>query len=127
MSNVALANNEDALLNCTTNSYESPVVDTEYISPHQHGGIHGVVYRQYFNTTLPSTLTTGDTAGKLIDYCCTVDATAMADRHVIHGYNSDGGGGESYIRLDGVSGHCNMVMAIGGLFTINDGWVDYTK
>lgn len=104
-------------------TYETASAGVEYISPDQHGGYYGTIYRQYFNTTLPSSLTTGGNVANLIFW--TMQATfsdgrifVFTGRHV-----SISATHEIDLRLltDG-----NLQLGITG-FTLNNGWVDYTK
>lgn len=104
----------------------SAVVDTEYVSSEQHGGIYGKVFRQYFTTALPSSLTTGNTVSKLIDYHINMILVADVARHIGQGW-SDDGTDLVLIRLVGTSGNNNLTMASSAGMTIENGWVDYTK
>jgi len=77
------------------------VANTEYLSPEQHGGIYGTVYRQYFNATLPSSLTSGNTVSMIIDY--SLRYVEGANRGVARGWSSDGSN-NALLRLSGTSG-----------------------
>lgn len=108
------------------NCHETPVVGTEYYSPKQHGGTYGTIYRQYFTTSLPADLTSGDNVSRLIDYALFVhDST---DRYALRGW-SDNGSASGQIKLLGTSGNNNLLLGLGGVFSGNiiDGWVEYTK
>lgn len=102
------------------------VVDTEYLSPEQHGGIYGTVYRQYFNITLPADLTSGDNVSKLIDFMVNVDGSS--NRNVIRGW-ADNGTNKAAVRLNGLSGNSNLSIILAGDYigNLSTGWVDYTK
>ena len=101
-------------------------VGTEFISPEQHGGIYGTIFRQYFNTSLPSDLTSGSNVSRLIDF--TVVADTGVDRFTVSGWSSDGTN-TVIIRLTGTSGNGNLILSSSGTFAgnIQFGWVDYTK
>ncbi len=115
----------DKLKNYQDNCYEIAMVGNEYFSPKQHGGIYGTVYRQYFTTTLPADLTSGNNVSKLLDY--TIIALGGGNRHVLRGFASDGGSVESYIHLTGTSGNNNLLLVVTGVFSSPEGWVEYTK
>jgi len=106
-------------------SISSAVVNTEYISPEQHGSIYGTVYRQYFGATLPASLTSGNTVTKLVDSY--INVHNGSNRYSIRGWSSDGSS-SAWVILSGISGAGNLSMTLGGTFTtILGGWVDYTK
>lgn len=104
----------------------SAAVDVEYKSPDQHGGIYGVVFRQYFGATLPAGLTSGDPVSKLIDYVVRASFSGDSSRYVTHGW-SDDGTDFILINLSGTSGNGNLTLSKGVNFTIQSGWVDYIK
>jgi len=102
-------------------------VDTEYLSPNQHGNIYGMVCRTYFNTALPSYLTTGDYVSKIVDYSIYFKGTS--DRHLGQGLTTHWAYGANklvYINLSELSGNGNLSLVAQG-YTITDGWVDYIK
>jgi len=101
------------------------VLNTEYLSPEQHGGIYGTVYRQYFNASLPSSLTSGNTVAMLIDY--SIRYVTTANRGVARGWSQDGAN-TATINLVGTSGKSNLLLWLSGTITTAWlGWVDYTK
>jgi hypothetical protein len=100
-------------------------LNTEYVSPNQHGGIYGTVYRTYFGATLPAALTAGNNVSNIIDSSMLV--SNGSNRYRVDGWGSDG---SSYaqIVLSTVTGKGNLTMAIGATFSaIISGFVDYTK
>ena len=110
--------------------FETAVVNTEYYSPNQHGGIYGTIYRQYFNTVLTSTnprLDTGNNVTGMIDYSIQFKYTGD-DRGLGHGNATAYGSSDNhiYVMLSGASGAGNLTFAPTG-YTIQRGWVDYTK
>ncbi len=107
----------------------TPGVNTEYYSPNQHGGIYGTVYRQYFGTTLPSSLTSGSIVSTLIDYAVQFTyASSDSDRTLAHGTAVAYGAGDSRMRinLSGMSGNGNLSFEIDTYVAVQ-GWVDYAK
>ncbi len=110
--------------------FETAVVNTEYYSPNQCGGIYGTIYRQYFNTVLTSTnprLDTGNNVTGMIDYSIQFKYTGD-DRGLGHGNATAYGSSDNhiYVMLGGASGAGNLVFAPTG-YTIQRGWADYTK
>ncbi len=110
--------------------FETAVVNTEYYSPNQNGGIYGTIYRQYFNTVLTSTnprLDTGNNVTGMIDYSIQFKYTGD-DRGLGHGNATAYGSSDNhiYVMLGGASGAGNLVFAPTG-YTIQRGWIDYTK
>ncbi len=128
VSGVATVNvNSNKLRRVSNGLFETAQVDTEYYSPDQHGGIYGTIYRQYFGTSLPASLTSGSIVSKLIDSAVYVDDGS--NRFQITGWASDGTN-TSCIGFSGMSGNGNLYFyeagaAFGG--NIAGGWVDYTK
>ena len=106
-------------------NFETAAVGTEYYSPIQHGGIYGIIYRQYINTALPGDLTSGNTVARLIDY--TLYATIGTNRHTLHGYGAFSSSDEIYIRLTGTTGNNNLSIVAETGWAVVEGWVDYTK
>jgi len=107
------------------NEPEACVINTEYLSPEQHGGIYGTVYRQYFNVSLPSSLTSGNTVAMLIDY--SIRYVTASNRGVVRGWSADGTN-SAVITLTGTSGKGNLLLTLTGAFTAAwMSWVDYTK
>ena len=106
-----------------TEHWETPVVGTEYLSPKQHGGFFGTVYRQYFTTSLPSDLTSGDNVAALLDYM--IRAHNDTNRHTVRGLYS---GTILCISHSGTSGNGNLTLTLGApMTTVINGWVEYTK
>ena len=111
-------------------NFEVAVVNTEYYSPNQCGGIYGTIYRQYFNTVLTSTnprLDTGSRVTKMVDYVFHTKYTGN-DRGLGHGNITAYGSSDNhaYLMLSGASGGGNLSFALDG-YTVITGWVDYTK
>ena len=111
-------------------NFETAVVNTEYYSSNQHGGIYGTIYRQYFNTVLTSTnprLDTGSRVTKMVDFVLHTKYTGN-DRGVAHGNMTAYGSSDdhAYIMLSGASGGGNLSFSLTG-YSIITGWVDYTK
>ncbi|KKM98010.1 hypothetical protein LCGC14_1162190, partial [marine sediment metagenome] len=111
-------------------NWETAVINTEYYSPNQCGGIYGVIYRQYFTTVLTSTnprLDTGSIVTKMVDYVLHTKYTG-ADRGVGHGNMTAYGTStdHAYLMLSGASGGGNLSLSLTG-YTVITGWVDYTK
>lgn len=116
----------DKLKCCSNNGYEICVADCEYYSPKQNGGIYGTIYRQYFTTSLPADLTSGDNVSRIVDFM--VVGNDGTDRYISRGLVGDGTDALG-IRLDGTSGNSNMTLVTLGMFSgnVEFGWVDYTK
>ncbi|KKN79170.1 hypothetical protein LCGC14_0341870 [marine sediment metagenome] len=111
-------------------NFETAVVNTEYYSSNQHGGIYGTIYRQYFNTVLTSTnprLDTGSRVTKMVDFVLHTKYTGN-DRGLAHGNMTAYGSSDdhAYIMLSGASGGGNLSFSLTG-YSIITGWVDYTK
>ncbi|KKL71922.1 hypothetical protein LCGC14_2090060 [marine sediment metagenome] len=111
-------------------NWETAVINTEYYSPNQCGGIYGTIYRQYFNTVLTSTnprLDTGSIVTKMVDYVLHTKYTGT-DRGVGHGNMTAYGTStdHAYLMLSGASGGGNLSLSLTG-YTVITGWVDYTK
>lgn len=112
------------MVKVSDDSYETAQDDVEYYSPNQHGGIYGTVYRQYFTTTLPATLTSGKIVSRLVD--CNIMYKDGSVRKVISGIFDDSTN-SGWIQLTGLTGDENLVLAAAGNVTVDKGWVDYTK
>ncbi len=99
----------------------------EYLSPEQHGGIYGTVYRQYFTTALPAGLTSGSIVTGMIDYSTQFKYTGT-DRGVGHGNATAYGSSDNhiYFMLSGATGSGNISLAATG-YVLQKGWVDYTR
>lgn len=108
------------------NDWETPVIGMEYYSAQQNGGIYGTIYRQYFTTSLPADLTSGDNVSRIVDFM--VVGNDGTDRYITRGFLGDGTDALG-IRLDGTSGNSNMTLIALGMFSgnVQFGWVDYTK
>ena len=105
----------------------TPTVNVETISPNQHGGYYGTVYRTYFTTSLPAALTSGNNVSRILDFMAWAHLVSAGERYCIRGWASDGAGNFFDIDLTGTTNtKGNMVMGVGG-FVLHDGWVDYTK
>ena len=110
--------------------WETAVINTEYYSPNQCGGIYGTIYRQYFTTALTSTnprLDTGSIVTKMVDYVLHTQYTTSA-RGVGHGNMTAFGVSDNhaYLMLSGTSGGGDLSFSLTG-YTVITGWVDYTK
>lgn len=113
-------------------NFETAVVNTEYYSPNQQGGIYGTIYRQYFNTSLPSYLTSGNNVSALIDYAIQFLSEGTNIRGVAHGNTSatDTSDKRCSIWLTGATGSNNLQIdkeSTGDDYEPVRGWVDYTK
>lgn len=108
--------------------FETAATGIEYYSPDQHGEIYGIVYRQYFGATLPSSLTSGSNVTKLLDFCVEFKFSGSGDRSIAHGSTPAYGSGDSRIRivLSGSSGAGNLSWS-NDTYVPLTGWVDYTK
>ena len=115
------------LWDVTGGHFETATTGVEYYSPNQHGGIYGTIYRQYFPTTLPASLTSGNNVTGMIDYATQFKYTGT-DRGVGHGNATAYGSSDNhiYIMLGGASGSGNLSLATTG-YTLQKGFVDYTK
>lgn len=104
-----------------------PTVNIEQISPEQHGGLYGTVYRMYFGSSLPSYLATGTPASKMIDSMLHFVRNSVSARYSLPAW-SDAGTGTEYIRLvhNGLSGSGSFAVNTSGC-TLVSGWVDYIK
>lgn len=124
--NMIEAIKENKIKRADTGAWEAAQVGVEYIRPNQEGGIHGIVYRQYFTDALPEGLTAGDNVSDLINFAIIYDDTA--NRSVARG-NTDDGTQSAHIVLsgavDGAAG--NLTLAVGGTSVLHSGWVDYCK
>ncbi len=116
----------DKLKCAADNLWEIAAVGREYFSPKQNGGIYGTVYRQYFTTSLPADLTSGNNVSRIVDFM--VVGHDGTDRYIARGLLGDGTDALG-IRLGGMSGNSNATLIASGLFTGNVelGWIDYTK
>lgn len=103
---------------------ETAIDNVEYYSPNQHGGRHGTIYRQYFGTSLPASLTGGNNVSALIDYALKFTSGGTS-RLLVRGTGSWDADLAS-ISLSGISGFGNLTIATVD-WLITDGWVDYTK
>lgn len=96
---------------------ETVTSEVEYISPDQHGGYFGTVYRQYHGAKVHNDSITVPGITKLI--------TASGIWNNINVYNGYTDQGTSNIRpLKGID---KVTFIIVGTMPINEGWVDYTK
>lgn len=113
----------DKLKCVESNCFELCVLGCEYFASDQRGGIHGTIYRQYFTTSLPSNLTSGDNVSRLIDHGIMV--TDDINRYLFRGW-ADRGTACAAIYLTGASGYGNLVIS-SSVLTLIEGWVEYTK
>lgn len=104
--------------------WESAQAGVEYYSNDQCGGIYGTVYRQYFTTSLPGGLTSGNNILKLVDY--SISFNDGGNRGVARGYTSYSTTADVQIMLSGTSGYGNLSLS-GVTWTVIGGWVEYTK
>ena len=110
-----------------TGAWEVAQTGVEYHAPSQYGGIYGAVYRQYFATSLPSDLTSGNNVSGLIDYSFQLQYTTSS-RGLAHGNATAFGSSDNhiYIMLSGTSGLGNLSINNTG-YTSQRGWADYTR
>ena len=111
-------------------NWETAIINTEYYSPNQCGGIYGTIYRQYFTTALTSTnprLDNGGIVTKMVDYVLHTQYTSSA-RGVGHGNMTAYGSSDNhaYLMLSGISGGGDLSFALDG-YSVLTGWVDYTR
>ena len=116
---------DEKLKRVDNDAFETAQAGVEYYSPIQNGRKDGIVYRQYFTTSLPSDLTSGNNVSNLVDYKLVV--TGGGNRHILSGYTYTSAATESFLILTGTSGNNNLNLAMGALFTLVEGYVDYTK
>ncbi len=116
---------DEKLKRADNDLFETAQDGVEYYSPIQNGRKHGIVYRQYFTTSLPSDLTSGNNVSNLLDYKLMV--TGAGNRHVLSAYTNSSSPAESYIHLGLTSGKSNLIITVGAPFTPVEGYVDYTK
>jgi len=102
---------------------ETAQTGVEYYSPEQHGGIYGVIVRQYFTTTLPGDLTSGNNVAALINFnIYAVDGSNNRMRLSSYSASSP----RAFIYLDGASGDNNLILSASSM-TMANGWVNYIK
>lgn len=107
----------DKLKCCADNCYECVVVGNEYESPEQHGGLYGVVYRQYFGTKVDTNTISIVGITKLVDAVLHVDSEGVIGGY---GYESASAFAKVFMITDAVE------FDIAG-WTVQGGWIDYTK
>ena len=113
----------DKLKCVESNCFEETQIDTEYYAADQRGGLYGPVYVQFFGTTLPASLTSGDSVSRLLNVSMLVDDGN--NRYIYRGWaqrESKAAG----IYLEGTAGLGNIVESVVGV-TLIEGWVEYTK
>jgi hypothetical protein len=123
-----VSSDKTKLKNASTGVWENAVVDTEYISPNQHGSIYGTVIRTYFGSSLPSYLTTGNNVAKIVDSVINFSTAfpALVGRYVTTGFQAHGAGEECDISISSDSGNGNLLINTNDV-TVLSGWVDYIK
>jgi hypothetical protein len=109
------------LMRVDTGAYETAQDDTEYYSPNQHGSIYGTIYRQYFTTSLPTSLTSGGNVTRVVDSLVT--GTSGGVEYIGRGWANDG---VSWLYVSRTVSTDNLVLNNQN-FTSISGWVDYTK
>lgn len=115
-----------------TGAYETAQTGVEYYSPVQQGRIYGIVYRQYFLTSLPGNLTSGNNVSALMDYIIQFVSEGTNVRNIAHGHTTavEGSDKRCSIWLTGASGNNNLIIdkeGTGDDYEPIRGWVDYTK
>lgn len=116
MGAVTTSDLDNRLINSSDGKFETPTNGKEYIAPDQYHCYFGVVYRIYFNTDLPTSVTEGNNVAKIIDTAIQVYDTS--DRKVYLG---------EYVYLSGNSGKSNLYIDVPVGDTVISGWVDFTK
>lgn len=111
-----VTNIRDKVFNAATDVYEIAVVGTEYVSPVQHGGIYGTIYRKYHGAILTTEVIAAVGVAKLVSYAGSMGTTLMYS-----GETDDG-----TISISAALGTDEIVYTIAGT-TVDAGWVDYTK
>ncbi len=97
-------------------AYETAQVGVEYYSPNQHGGIYGIICRQYHGTKSNGNQIAITGITKLVDFGGLCDSQTA-----YNGYTNDG---TNYIYVN--KGVDLVQFNISGL-TLNEGWIDYVK
>lgn len=112
------------LLNPATGNFEIPVDNVEYIC--QKYCRYETVYCQYFTTSLPASLTSGNNVSALVDYM--LQFNNGVNRHITRGAfkDKDTVDQAAGIKLLGLTEKNNLELITLNL-TVTAGWVEYTK
>ena len=110
-------NDSSRLMRADNGTLETATSEVEYISPDQHGGYFGTVYRKYHGAkvsgnTIPITGIT-----KLLEY--------SGRYNNIGNYNGYTDQGSDSIRMLKATNKIDIIIV--GTMPINEGWVDYVK
>lgn len=108
----------EKLKNNSTGIYEPVILETEYISPNQHGGVYGTIYRQYFGPQVHDDSVGAFGSTKLIDGQLHSSPYALGCFAVTKGVSTD------YIYMD--IGNMKIRFRMNG-YTVDSGWADYIK
>lgn len=94
-------------------------LETEILSPEQHGGLYGTVYRQYHGAKLTTAVVATVGITKLITACGSYETTKT--------YCGDVDDGTDSILITEGTGEVVFTIAGAGAFTCDSGWIDYVK
>ncbi len=108
----------------TNGRLEKANTDTEYISPNQHGGIYGTIYRMYWKGDRTSgNVIVENVAGIIGGWIRSHD---NSNRYVDAARYHDGKN-HTWYRLSKKSGNGDITLQKSGAFFLMNGWVDYIK
>ena len=110
-----------------TGVWEAAQEDVEYYAPYQFqfGNIYGTVVMTFFDSTLPSYLTTGNNVADIVDYW--VQATDSGYRIPNSGHCYISNLKRVTLSLSGASGNGNLGLSEDNDWTLVKGWVMYIK
>ena len=91
-------------------------LETEYVSPNQHGGVWGPVYRMYHGAKANAEVIPTVGIDLLIEHCYQRDTTKCGAGLSYDGTNT----------IEAVVGTDEVVFTVSGM-TLDGGWVDYVK
>ena len=94
-------------------------LETEVLSPEQHGGIYGTVYRQYHGAKLTTAVVAAVGITKLVNASGSYETTKT--------YSGDVDDGTDSIIITKGTDEVVFTIAGAGAFTCDSGWLDYVK
>jgi len=94
-------------------------LETEALSPDQHGGIYGTVYRQYHGAKVTTAVVAAVGITKLINASGSYETTRT--------YSGDVDDGTDSIIITLGTDEVVFTIAGAGVFTCDSGWIDYAK
>ena len=94
-------------------------LETEILSPEQHGGLYGTVYRQYHGAKLTTATVAAVGITKLINASGSYETTRT--------YSGDVDDGTDSIIITKGTDEVVFTIAGAGVFTCDSGWIDYVK